>query len=295
MDGILLGNLSSAESLLFVVILTMCIHDGLAALWIFLVNLRNGKTRQYLKCICSRRFIKVALCALLGGVIGMTLNVAAIHLAGASFACAITSAYPAAGAVIGIIFLKERCNSRLMSGIILVAAGAIIIGIAPAAGMCGSDLGMGLAVAVMAMLCWALEGIFSKSAMEDISSDVLIGIREMVSFMAYMVILFFMADTGESALQGVFHSDDFTMLAAASVFGAFSFLFWYRSMDMKGVAVGMSLNATYALWAVVFDVIVNGKSFSFAAFAGAAVIMAGTVLTVLSGQKKEIKGVIRTV
>ncbi len=286
LDGVLIGSLGSTENILSAAVFTACIHDGLAALWIFIVNLRNGKTGQYLDLVRSKGFFRAVLCALLGGAAGMILNIMAVNLAGASYACAVTSAYPAAGAVISIVFFREKCSVYLLSGIVLVISGAVVIGVSPAGTLRGPHFWMGLAAAAAAALCWALEGIFSKSAMKDISSDVLIGIRELISCAAYTIILFLMGTLSGAALPELFCLEKFMVLAAASAAGAFSYLCWYHSMDVMGVMVGMSLNATYAMWAAIFDMIINGKSFSFPAIAGVMIILSGTVLTILHKERK---------
>lgn len=286
LDGVLLGSLDNTEGVLFVVLLTACIHDGLAALWIFIVNLHNRKIRQYLKCFRSRQCMTAFFCALLGGALGMTLNVTAISLAGASYTCAVTSAYPVVGAIIGMVFLKEKCNVHALWGIAFVVFGAIIIGFSPV-DVEPRHFMMGIVAAIAAMLCWALEGTLSKSAMTEISSDVLIGIRELISCVAYIVILSLIGRGNVVLIQETIRLRGLTVLIVASVAGAFSYLCWYRSMDISGVTVGMSLNATYALWAVIFDVLLNGKILSFPVFVGAMVIFLGTVLTIYSDKREE--------
>ena len=182
LDGVLLGRADS-NGVLRAALIAACIHDGLAARWLFAVNAKNKKIKMYRNCLFSWQFRPVFVCALFGGAAGMTCNIIAINMAGASSACAVTSAYPVAGAVLGALFLHEKLT--------------------------------------------------------------------------------------------------------ASSAGAFSYFCWYRSMDISGVTVGMSLNATYAMWAVLLDIPVNGVSFSPQIFAGAVIILSGTLLTIYSGRKKE--------
>lgn len=287
LDGTLLGRAGSSQSFLCIVLFIACIHDGLAALWIFTVNLCHGTVRQYWDCLHSKQCINVFFCALLGGAAGMALNVIAINLAGASYACAVTSAYPAAGAVLGMIFLKEKCSTFSLLGIVFIVFGAVMAGISPAAEVQTPHFLLGIAAAVAAMLCWAAEGILSKSAMDDISSDVLIGIRELISCAVYIPILFFIVNTEGFSVQNLISSGNFILAALASAAGAFSYLCWYRSMDISGITTGMSLNATYAFWALIFDILMNGKKPSLLIFIGVAVILLGTVLTIYSDGNKE--------
>lgn len=281
LDGVLLGN-AGAGNAIAVVLLTACIHDGLAAVWLLLLNWRMGKLRQYAECL-RKQFVSVLLCALLGGAAGMSLNVTAISMAGASAACAVTSAYPAAGALIAMLFLKERCRLSAFLGIICVAGGAAVIGFSPAD---DSQFGIGLLFAVGAMLCWALEGTFSKSGMQDISPDVLIGVRELLSALTYAIILTVLFFTNGASAE-LFQGMHFPAIAAASVAGAFSYLCWYRSMHLSGVTVGMALNATYALWAVLLDIPINGVPLSLQTILGAAVILLGTIIVIFTDQNRK--------
>lgn len=286
LDGVFISHLGSIGDFFVTTMLTACIHDGLASIWIFIVNFHNGKAKQYIACIRSKQSIDVFFCALLGGSIGMMLNITAIRLAGAGYACAMTSAYPVVGTVLGILFLKEKCNVYSLCGIALVALGAVFIGVSPVQGLQTLHLFMGLIAAIGAMLCWALEGIFSKSAMEDISSDVLIGVRELISCIVYIFILSFLINTKNISISGIFDSGKFAILVMASIMGAFSYLCWYRSMDISGASTGMALNATYALFAAIFDIPINGNNLSFSMFIGIFIILFGTVLTIYSDKNK---------
>lgn len=278
LDGVLLGRAGSG-SVLRAALVTACIHDGAAALWIFAVNAKNRKIKMYGNCLFTRQFLTVFLCALFGGAVGMTCNIIAISTAGASAACAVTSAYPVAGAVLGAVFLHEKLTAASAAGIVLVAAGAAVIGFSE--NSAASDLPIGLVFAAAAMLCWALEGVISKSAMVTTDSDILIGTRELLSCLIYLTALPILPPAESSGADGL------PFIIAASAAGAFSYLCWYRSMDISGVTVGMSLNATYALWAVLIDIPVNGVSFSPQIMAGAVIILSGTLLTIYSDRKKE--------
>lgn len=277
LDGVLLGRADS-NGVLRAALIAACIHDGLAALWLFAVNAKNKKIKMYRNCLFSRQFLTVFLCALFGGAEGMTCNIIAINMAGASSACAVTSAYPVAGAVLGALFLHEKLTASSAAGIVLVAAGAAVIGFSENAA--ATALPTGLSFAAAAMLCWALEGVISKSAMVTTDSDILIGSRELLSCLIYLAALLILPPS-----EG-FAKDGLPFIIAASAAGAFSYFCWYRSMDISGVTVGMSLNATYALWAVLLDIPVNGVSFSPQIFAGAVIILSGTLLTIYSDRKK---------
>lgn len=284
-DGALIGQ-SAGSNGLFAVLLTACVHDGLAAVWLGIRNIRCKKAPQYIECIRSGRFKGVFFAALLGGAVGMAANVAAIRVGGATMTGVITSSFPAVGAVLSAIFLREKPTRFTVLGIMLVTSGAVFA--AGADGFGNAFSGGGATLAVIATVCWAMEGIISKGSMNDMPPEVLIGLRELISFLIYVLVLIPIICSGKaSRVTEVFSNPIYIVLASAS--GAFSYLFWYRSMDICGAAVGMSLNATYALWAVVISGLINRRGLSIITLIGAAIILLGTTCTLYSEAARKEK------
>lgn len=289
-DGALLGHfMANSESVLLITLLTVCIHDGLAALWVFGINAKKRRAAEYIVCVKSKEFPLLFTSAVLGGPIGMTANVLAINMSGAAYSCAVTSTYPVLGSVIGILFLKEKLTGSCFIGIILTALGAAIIGFSSAGKVAGPYFYVGLLVAMLAALSWALEGNLSKYCMKNISPDILLGIRESISFLTFLMLIFLLSKTIPGFSLSIIGDRSSLFLIIASIVGALSFLCWYRSMDISGVAVGMTLNATYALWAAVADIPLNHTKVSIHSFLGIFVILFGTVGTICSQKKRKHK------
>lgn len=293
-DGILLGRCTqNAPDMLILTLLTAGVHDTGAALFLLAHNLWRGRFSDYVRTIKSPHFARLFCAALLGGAVGMGANVAAISLAGASYACAITASYPVVGAVIGLVFLHERPRFSAVLGIALVSVGVALLGFSAGERARAGGFSLGIVCAFVAAISWSLEGILATSCMENTHSDVLIGLRELCSSLCYCVILLgaggFLWLSGSGGSLCLLSGKLPLFLVLASCAGAASFLCWYRSMAQCGAAIGMALNASYALWAAVFDVTVNHTELRLSSVVGMCVMLLGTVATVCAKPSKTYK------
>lgn len=292
LDGILLGmvfplvpNINSSG--LFVVpIVIACLYDGFAALWIFTKNIISGKWREYGRTLRSPLSKIIILAAILGGPIGMSGNLMGIYFAGASYTAAITSAYPAIGALLGAFFLKEKISARVGIGISLAVIGAFIVAYVPPSGN-RPNFYLGLGLAFVAAVCWAAEGVLSTYGMDLVDSDIAIGIRQATSFFVYLLLI--IPIIGREAFQLLFASINSPVslyIAAIGLLAATSYLCWYRAMNMTGVTRAMGLNVTYALWSVFFGWLLNDLQITPTLIIGVLVICLGTIFTI--GNPKEL-------
>lgn len=281
--GIILGmNLfAGAVSLFAAPLVGACLHDGFAALWLFIKNAINGKWREYLRTMLTKPARFVLIASVLGGPVGMSCNLLGIYFAGASYTAAITAAYPAIGALLGAVFLKEKISGRVWGGIFAAILGSFIVGYVPPEGDQYPHFYLGVGLAVVAAIGWALEGVFSTYGMDLIDSDIAIGIRETVSFLMYLLVVLPLAgDEAYRLLLNCWGSPVLLMLAGVGLIGGASYLSWYRAMNMTGVGRAMGLNVTYAVWSVVFGWLLLNLTITPTLIGGVMLICTGTVLTI---------------
>ncbi|MDF2504983.1 DMT family transporter [Clostridium sp.] len=284
LDGVLMQgyfnkNVVDNNSILIVSIICACVHDGFAGIWIFIKNLISGKIKLYKKVLNYSSIRFLILGSILGGPVGMTGNLLGIQLAGTAYAYSITSCYPVLGVILGTIFLKEKVKILGIIGVILSVIGAGIVGYEPSG--VEKYFYIGLACSVLAVIGWALEGIISTYSMNSIDPDIAIGIREIISCTAYIIIIFML----KINIMIIFNNLYVLVIIAASLIGASSYLCWYRSMKLLGASISMSLNITYALWAVLFSWILIGQKITFALLMGSVIITLGTMATISSTKK----------
>jgi len=293
LDGVLMGMVlglapfTNNMSIFAAPLVGACLHDGFAALWLFIYNAINGKWRDYARTLKTRPAKFILLAAILGGPIGMSGNLLGIYFAGASYTAAITAAYPAIGAILGSIFLKEKISPRVWAGITLVIIGSFSVGIVPPEGSAYPHFYLGIGLAAVAAIGWAVEGVMSTYGMDLVDSDIAIGIREATSFFVYIFAI--LPLFGGVAYQIL--SDSFTIhsgwyIGVIGLVGATSFLSWYRAMNMTGVGRAMGLNVTFALWSVFFGWLLNNLQITPNLIIGVVIISIGTILTI--GNPKDL-------
>jgi len=286
LDGVLLGiamalaPFASGASLLAAPLAAAALHDGFAAVWLLLANISAGKLKEIGRTIVSRPGRAVMLGALCGGPIGLAGYLLGIKYAGAAYAMAVSATYPAVGALLAMIFLKERISPRAWGGIVLCVAGAAVVGYTPAAATGLPHFKLGIALSLLAALGWGLESVLSTHGMDVLDPDVAINIREGVSFIVYAAVLLPLAGGLGVAASAFGHPRTLIICAVTGLCGAVSYLAWYRALNTAGVGRAMSLNITYAMWGIVYGVVFTGLKLTPTLIAGAALVTAGALLTI---------------
>jgi drug/metabolite transporter (DMT)-like permease len=257
------------------------LHDGFAALWIFINNLINSKWRDYIRTLKTKPGKIIIVAAILGGPVGMSANLIAIYFSGASYTAAITAIYPVIGAAFGFVFLKEKITVRTGIGIITSIIGSFIVGFSPPKNHIYPFFYLGIGFAVVAAVGWALEGVISTYGMDLVDSDIAIGIREAASFIIYIVVVIpIFGLSGYRLIINSILTISGWYIALIALVGGISFLSWYRAMNTTGVTRAMGLNVTFALWSVFFGWLLNGLQISMNLIIGVVIISIGTMITI---------------
>lgn len=284
LDGVILGiatamaPFTGGASLYAGPLAGAALHDGFAGLWLFIYNLLTGKWKEYIRTLATKPGLMVCLAALFGGPIAMSGYLLGINMAGAAYCLAITALYPAVGAIMGVLILKERITARVWLGILLCIVGAIIVSYTPPEGNY-PNFYLGIALSLLATFGWGMEGVISTFGMDMVDPDIAIGIREATSFVVYLVAVLPLA-AGLVIFGKAFASVAIWYLILAGFFGGLSYLAWYRALNMTGVGRAMALNITYALWAIFFGWLLTDLKVTPMLLGGALVITLGTILVV---------------
>lgn len=254
-------------------------HDVLSALWILAYNWRTGRLREIGRSLCTRPGLFVCLGAVFGGPVGMGSYIIGLNLAGPAYVLPITSLYPAVAAALAMIFLKEKIVARAWAGLLLCVCGVAVIGYAPPDAGPGSLFFLGIGIALLATLGWGAEGVLSTSGMDLLDPAVALALRQLVSGTAYLLVVLPLAG-GWSLLSEAALTPVAPLLCLAAGLGAFSYLCWYRGMNMTGVSRAMACNVTYALWGILFSSLFTDTRITANLIVGALVILGGMVLVV---------------
>ncbi|MCR6544787.1 DMT family transporter [Dehalobacterium formicoaceticum] len=274
---------------------TAAMHDLFAGGWVALYNIFTGRGAEYLRSLKTRPGKIVLLAAIFGGPIGMGGYIIAVNLCGATYALAISAMYPAVGALLGWLILKEKITPRVWFGIACCMVGAFIVGYTPPQGGLEAYpyFYLGIAFALCPVIGWASEGVISTFGMDMVDSDIALGMRELFSgVMLFIIVLPIAGMLAGAGLSGwtIFAGaiGAFTPMmwvAIAGISGGLSYVAWYKALNMTGVGRAMAFNVTYALWSIPFGLLfakmgLYTYSVTSQAIIGAVIITFGTILVV---------------
>jgi drug/metabolite transporter (DMT)-like permease len=251
-------------------------HDSFAALWISSLNGATGQLRRVVCALRSRDGLIVCGAALLGGPLAMSTYLLAIDFAGASSAVAISAAFPALGALLGMVVLGDRIGSLGWIGIVLVVSGAAFASYSPPSGASPHFL-LGTLCAVASATGWAVEGVLVTRSMARMPAIAALNIREVVSAATYVAVV--LPLFGALGMAGrTLLSPTLVLLVIASLCGACSYLAYYRSLELIGPARAMPPNSTFVLWTMGLVLAVTGEPPGWPLMIGGLVVVTGITL-----------------
>lgn len=280
--GIALGMspyVGTLEAVAFAAIASSFLHDFFCAAWLFVYMAAKRRLADTLRALKTHSGLVVIAGALLGGPIGMTGYVVAINNIGAAYTAIISAFYPAFGAFLSFVLLKERMSRGQLAALAVGLLGIMAMGYISAG---SSELGnpiIGLIGAALAVVGWGSEAVLCAWGMRDdaVDNETALQIRETTSALVYAAVVLplfgawgFTLGAAPSLATGV--------VALSGLAGAASYLFYYKGISRIGAARAMALNVSYSAWAVAFGFILQGTVPSPASVVCCVVILAGTIL-----------------
>lgn len=255
------------------------LNDLFAGIWLSVYNIKRGRMAEVWQCLKTRPGQMIVLGSLLGGPIANGAYLVGLALAGA-YAIPISATCSLFGAIFSWLFLKQRPTKRVVAGMIICVAGAIIINWVEPEGT--KNFTLGIICALIAAICWGLEGMFSSFSGEELEPEISVNLRELISGIVDLAIIV-PAVKALSLLMGTLQAGiPVIWLLVAGLSAAVSFLTWYKSNALVGCAIGMSLNVTYAFWGVLFCVLFLGQELTVTIVAGSIIIVLGAVLVTMN-------------
>lgn len=233
------------------------IHDAFSAVWACIYNAVRGNLKNVWKALKTRSGIFVILAAVIGGPIGMTGYVLSINNMGASIGAVASAIFPAIGAVLAYIFLKEKM--QWYRWILLIATLLGVYGLSYSPEVNITNFWLGFAGTLMCAFGWGIEAVILAKSMQDpeVTDEIALQIRQTTSAVVYAVIIIPVMK-GWGFTVSLFTTGTgwlIPTIALAALFATVSYLFYYRAIAQIGASKSMALNVTYAAWAIVFTVI----------------------------------------
>jgi uncharacterized membrane protein len=252
------------------------LEEGWAGFFMFWYNLFTGRFMEYGRTIRTKAGLLVCCGAMFGGPLSMSFYLIAVTLCGAAYSLAITGIYPAIGAIVAMLWFKERISARAWTGIILCVIGAFLVGYTAPSGQF-PHFYSGILLSIIPAFGWAFEGVFATFGSDMVDPDVAVGIREAVSFFVYLLAILPIF-AGLLLFGQAFSHVSLWWLAMAGAAGAVSYITFYRALNTTGVGRGCALNITYAMFGVFFSWLLLPQQITTTLIIGCVIIVLGAVL-----------------
>lgn len=271
--------IGTAEAIAFAAIASSFLHDAGCAIWLMIYMGAKRRLKDTLAALKTRSGKVVMLGALLGGPIGMTGYVIAINNIGAAYTAIISAFYPALGAFLSFVLLKEKMDGKQIASLVAALVGVMAMGYISAGDSEMGNATLGLVGAILAVIGWGSEAVLCAWGMRDnaVDNETALQIRETTSALVYGIVVLplfgawdFTASAAPSLATGV--------IALSALAGTASYLFYYKGISVIGAAKAMALNISYSAWAVVFGFVLQGTVPTPATVFFCVLILAGTVL-----------------
>ena len=266
-------------------LVTAFFHESFCFVWVALVLLMGKQLKQVFHVLFkTKKGRAAAIAALVGSPIGMSAYLLGIRYATAPYASSISVVYPGVGAVLSYLILKEKLTPRAIAGIAISLTGSVMLGLKPGANVPDTFL-MGVLFTVVAVFGWAMEGVMIGFAMKKIKDEdhvqatpqQLLCLRYFVSMVFYALVILPVIKgyplAGQIVSQGLV-----VRYAGVAILGAFTYLCWYKAVDLIGSAMGTALNSTAALWTIIFSTLLFGNPMTPSLMFWGAVIVLGVFI-----------------
>lgn len=300
LDTVILGiglamapYIGTAEALAFASIVGSFLHDAFCAIWLFGYMGAKRRLGDTLTALKTRSGKVVIAGALLGGPIGMTGYVIAINNIGAAYTAIISAFYPAVGAFLSFLLLKEKMTKGQLVALFVALLGVMGMGYLSAGSSEMGNAPLGILGAVLTVLGWGSEAVLCAWGMKDdsVDNETALQIRETASAFVYGIVVLPLFGAWGFAVSAI-PSIATGYIALAGLAGAASYLFYYKGIAMIGAAKAMALNISYSAWSVVFGLVLLGTVPTIESVICCIVILVGTILAatdwneLFAGQRK---------
>ncbi len=139
------------------------IRGGLAGLALLLILLLSGKSLSW-----RTHWRQYMLIGVIGSALPFVLySYAALHIP-AGYSAIINSTSPLWSVFLGVLFWRQQLNYRIVAGLLCGVAGvSLLVSLGPVAW--GRELVIGIACCLLASICYAIAGEYTKRAPNSIS------------------------------------------------------------------------------------------------------------------------------
>ncbi|MDZ4994063.1 EamA family transporter [Clostridium perfringens] len=270
------------------------LHDLFSTLWMFLYMVCTRQVGKLFKALKTPSTKYVVLASILGGPIGMTGYLLSVKYIGPSYAATISSIYPAVGAVLAAIFLKERISKKGYVGLIISILGIALLGFSNNGGEANI---IGFLFAGLSVLGWGAESVICSYGMKDeeINPKQALQIRQFISAVCSGLIILPLLKAYPLVFQAL-KGNILWVIIITALMGTISYVCYYTAIHKLGPTRAMGLNITYVVWAMVFDKFLLGHDITIKMVICALMVMIGSfVVATQPAHEEELTNVTNSV
>lgn len=292
LDTVLLGIvlsmsqfISTDQAIFLAPFISTFLHDIFSSVWMAVYMLFNRQLGKTFKVLKTRSGKYIMIGAILGGPVGMTGYLLAIKYIGPSYTAIISSLYPAVGALLSYVFLKEKMKPISIIGLLLSISGIIMLGYTPDGKV--ENLILGFIFAIICVIGWSSEAVICAYGMkeEEVSPEQSLQIRQVTSAVVYGFLIIPIIK-GIKFTLSVIPTSGTGIIILTALAGTASYVFYYKGIHKIGATRAMSLNITYSAWSIFFGLILLGNDINLKSFVCCITIMIGSVMA--AGDLKDI-------
>ncbi len=169
--------------------LSTFLHDLFSAAWIGSFNTLKGNPLGAFRALKTKGGKLIALAALVGGPVGMTGYVFAVSSLGSSLGAVASAIYPAVGAVLAYLVLKERLQWYRWVFLLFTLCGVYGLSFTP--GVEPTNYLLGVVGALACSFGWGTEAVILAKGMTggEVTHEHALQIRQSTSACVYAVVL----------------------------------------------------------------------------------------------------------
>lgn len=221
----------------------------------------------------------------MGGPIGMTAYYVSIRFIGAASTATISSIYPAIGALLASIILKEKVTKRAWFGILMMIIAIIILGFT--GGKASFNL-LGFIFVIITVLGWGSESVICGYGMKDeeISPEHALLLRQITSSLVYGIIIIPIISGTPLVIKALSNTKSIEMLIVMALSGAVSYFCYYGAIHQIGATKAMALNIAYSVWSIIFSWAIVGTSITIKMVVCTLLIIAGSIMVSIPQKNK---------
>ncbi len=254
------------------------IHDLCSSLCMLIYMGFKKQYKGVIEAMKTKSGKFIVLAALAGGPIGMTGYVLSIKYIGAAYTAIISALFPAVGAFLSYLFLKEKMKGYQMVGLAVSIVGVILLGYSPESSEVSNVL-IGFLFALLCVIGWASEAVIIAYGLRDasVSDEQALQIRQLTSAIFYGIIILPILK-GWNITLGIAQTSTSLIILASALFGTMSYLFYYKAINKIGASKAMALNITYCAWAMVLGNLLLNETIAIKEIICAILIIGGSIV-----------------